>query len=194
MQRTGRMAVAVMMLAGLLSGCVGGRVPGVPSNGHLPVAHPRDVATKVRAMVTQIHQGLAGAGSPMRPKKDATPTPCGVEALRREVRRTEPPDVNPYMNPWYTDHSPYAIGMSSSVDIPQDKHMITVFPELRDYLQKKGWRVVKYEQRGANNWELRAESPEKGYGGIIAGPVTGSRRITVTFSSPCFRHPDEIPK
>lgn len=193
MQRMSRFAM-VIATSMLLSGCFGGKMPKLPSNDHLPVAHPRDVAAKVAALVSQIEEGLSSATTRRGPKSDVNPVPCGVEGLRREVKRTEPLGANPYMNPWYVSFSPYSMGMVSSVDIPRSVDMDSVFPRLRSHLHSSGWRIDKYEQHARGFWDMRAESPEKGYGGLIDGPQAGSRRIVVSFSSPCFRHPDEISK
>lgn len=186
-----------MLLVGILTGCGGGGVSGVWTNESLPVAHPRDAAAKVNVHVAKIEKGLA-VGSPLiREKNRVHPGPCGADEGRRHVKGWDDVNANPNHESWYVEFSPYSISVISWMDLPGSVDVRAALVRLRDVLKSSGWRIVSFEQPGGASWELKAESPDKGYGGIIDGPgggADGRQRIGVTFSSPCFRHPDALPK
>jgi hypothetical protein len=189
-------AVAITaMLAGLVARCThtrGGGTPTVKPNDALAVAHPKDVAAKVNAYVAQIEKTL---GKPLRAHKDEVdPSPCGEDESRRKVKVSGGQNANPAHDSWYVDYSPYSIGVISDIDVPTRDSIALSITQVRDELQKAGWRIVEF-----NSWTdskaptLKAEAPEKGYGATLEGITTdpSKPKIGFNFSSPCFHHPDE---
>ncbi|QKW33468.1 hypothetical protein HUT06_05015 [Actinomadura sp. NAK00032] len=166
----------------------------VPGNNELPVAHPRVVAGKVDGMADQIKEGL-GLGDPVESKTGGVnPLPCGKEADRRAVRRTNPPDTNPYLEPWFVDYSPYTMTVNTWVSVRSKAEATAALTRLSERLSSTGWRITAFSRPADGTWQLRVTAPEKGYGAVLEAPIAGAgteQRIGLDVSSPCFRHPEE---
>ena len=169
----------------------------VRGNDGLPVAHPKDVAGKIEALTGQIQKGLA-VGPPADSRTaGVNPLPCGNDADRRGVRRTGPPDANPYLNPWYVDYSPYLMTVNTWMSVRSKEEATAALTRLGEHLRGAGWRVAAFSRPSGGMWRLRVAAPEKGYGAVLEAPIAGGgseHRIGVNVSSPCFRHPDALPK
>lgn len=168
----------------------------VRGNGDLPVAHPQEVADKVEGLSGQIQKGL-GVGLPADSRTaGVNPLPCGNEGDRRGVRRTDPPDVNPYLKPWYVDYSPYLMTVNTWMSVRSKDEATAAMTRLSEHLREAGWRVASFRRPSGGVWQLRVAAPEDGYGAVLEAPITGGgseQRIGVNISSPCFRHPDALP-
>jgi hypothetical protein len=169
-------------------------VDEVPGNDELPVAHPRMVAGKVDGMAGQIKEGL-GLGGPVESKTGGiNPLPCGNGADREEVRRTDPPDTNPYLQPWFVDYSPFMMTVNTWVSVRSEAEATAALTRLSERLSGTGWRITAFNRPAGGTWQLRVAAPEKGYGAVLEAPIAGEgteQRIGLDVSSPCFRHPDE---
>ncbi|WP_157431098.1 hypothetical protein [Actinomadura macra] len=169
----------------------------VRNNDNLPVAHPQGIADKVDGLAGQIKKGLGLEKISESRTGGVNPLPCGNGADRREVRRTEPPSVNPYLKPWYVDYSPFMMTVNTWVSVQSKAEATAALVRLSDRLRRAGWQITSFAQPPGGTWQLRVMAPEKGYGAVLEAPIAGEgneQRVGLDVSSPCFRHPDALPK
>ncbi|MFI0357090.1 hypothetical protein [Actinomadura sp. 9N407] len=156
--------------------------------------HPRTAAERVTEFVSAIGAGLAGRGELSRAPGDVSPQPCDHVAESRSVSATYASSGgNPYLDPWYVDYSPYNMMYIGYADIAAPIRFASFLAELGARLAAGGWRVYEPESGSGGGPELMVEAPVRGYGGKIGGILgpAGRPRVTVIFSSPCLRHPNE---
>ncbi len=172
-------------------------MPGLRNNNNLPVAHPREVHAKVERFKQQLDREFRSAAvEPATKAGIPGPVPCGYDEDRREVRPTESPDVNPYLQPWYVDHSPYMFTSHSWATAKSIAEAVAALQKITDRLKRSGWRIAAFKQDSKGLWELAAEAPGGGYGASARAPIPGpgsEQRVVFTVSSSCFRHPDAHP-